>query len=129
MISNTIAPSYGSAVLLKPSGSLRSLIEQMLLAEECNKRVWPYFANGSITGHKVMDVGRAVTELRKYDAKNGNKLSAFSVNDFQLGNALKNAIRARWVLGRDWKVSGVNGKRAMLLAAPTDAVAGEEGAE
>jgi hypothetical protein len=86
-----------------------------------DQKIWdavvtPYFLNGGKCGHKVMDVKGAVDALREADA--AGKLNAFKtstgqpINDFKMGNVLKNVIRGRLHLNSKWKADGVNPKIA-----------------
>lgn len=91
-------------------------IDSMLNVQKTWDAVIPYFLNGGKCGHKVMDVKGAVDALHEADTT--GKLKAFKnadgspINDFKMGNALKNVIRGRLHLNSRWKADGVNPKIA-----------------
>lgn len=91
-------------------------VDLMLNVQTTWDAVIPFFLNGGKCGHKVMDVKGAVDALREADTT--GKLNAFKnadgspINDFKMGNTLKNVIRGRLHLNNKWKADGINPKIA-----------------
>jgi len=117
--SNTQVPvvrDYGEIQLKKGSATVRHIIESALCDPELFHEIKPYFIDGGVCGHKVMDIKGAVDRVKKHDKE--KKLQGFKLNDFQLGNALKAAMRSRYELDKRWKIQGENSKR--VLAGPQE---------
>jgi hypothetical protein len=100
--------------------SARMVIERLLTDPVTFSKVEPYFNNGGVCGHKVMDLKGAVDavkaadkskELGNFVGKDGKALC-----DFQIGNILKNALRSRYAMNKAWKIVGINPKLAALMA-------------
>jgi hypothetical protein len=94
---------------------LLETVEGLFSNKTTYEAVMPFFVNGGKCGHKVMDVKGAVDALR--DADTTGLLNNFMhngkpVNDFRLGNVLKDVIRRRIKLGKDWKAVSASDKVA-----------------
>jgi len=110
---------FGEIKSRKGMVSVRPIIEGLLCEAECFHEVKPFFERDGVCGHKVMDLKGAVDVLKRHDR--GGKLAGFRVNDFQLGNALKQALRSKYELNKRWKIENENLKRVLpaeQLAAP-----------
>src|SRR5262249_41153851 len=93
--------------------SARLHIEAMLQVPRIWAEVEPFIANGSPTGHKVLDYGKAVEVLKRYDERGDGILTGFDLNDWQLIVALKNALRTRFLLDKQWKCSDYDGTKVI----------------
>lgn len=102
-------PAFGEIVMKNQNTSVRVVIENLMRDPKCWHDIEPFFINGGITGHKVMDLKGAVDVLRSHDKD--RLLVTFDLNDFQLGNKLKGVLRSRYSLDSHWKVNGLNDKR------------------
>lgn len=102
---------FNMIALKKRAPNPRLAIETLLMNQRIFEAVKPFFINGGICGHKVMDVKGAVDILRGSD-KDGT-LEDFKLNDFKLGNSLKNVLRSRYELDKKWKIQGENDKKVL----------------
>ena len=107
---------FGEISLKKASASPRLVIEALLCDPKCFGDIKPFFMNGGVCGHKVMDIKGAVDALKRRDMD--RRLANFHLNDYQIGNALKTVLRSRYDLNKYWKIGGENAKR--VLPAPAD---------
>jgi hypothetical protein len=108
-------PAFGAITLKDDSKSVRDVIATMLRRPDVWQLVEPFFVNGGVRGHKVMDVAGAVDVLRNADKD--KTLESFNLNDYTVGEKLKGVLRSRYDLNKAWKIAGINQKR--VLYAPT----------
>ena len=95
---------------------LIDVVEALVNNPVTYEAVMPFFLNGGKCGHKVMDVKGAVDVLREADTDGLLNKFKFKdkdgsikvVNDFRIGNVLKNVIRRRAKLGPNWKIVDVS---------------------
>jgi hypothetical protein len=106
-----VVRDFGQIVLKKNDGTLALAIDSLLKKPECFNGIKPFFMNGGICGHKVMDIKGAVDILKKHDED--KTLQPYPLNDFKLGNALKNRLRSRYDLDKKWKIVGENENRVI----------------
>lgn len=93
-------------------GSVKIIIEGLLMNPKVEAKIRPYFTS-EVCGHKVMDLKGAVDVLHAADSE--DKLKPYALNDFQLGNSLKNVLRSRYQLDKRWKIVDVNPKVAAMM--------------
>ena len=99
---------------------LLDVVEGLVSKKEVYDEVMPFFLNGGKCGHKVMDVKGAVDVVREADTDGLLNNFFFKdkegvvkpIDDFRLGNALKDIIRRRVKLNTSWKAIDVNDKVA-----------------
>lgn len=104
--------------------SARFVVERLLCNRDTFAAIIPYFDPeneeggkfGGVCGHKVMDLKAAVDVIHNADVN--SELSAYKLNDFKLGNVLKNALRTRFNLNKAWKIDGLNKKLTSKAASP-----------
>lgn len=99
---------------------LLETVEALFSNKTTYEAVMPFFVNGGKCGHKVMDVKGAVDALREADTagllnsftfkdkRDHNKIKP--VDDFHLGNVLKDVIRRRVKLDKNWKALSASDK-------------------
>lgn len=110
---NQNLPAFGELPSASRS-SARIVVERLLSDPTVFIKVEPFFNNGGVCGHKVMDVKGAVDVIRFADK--GKELTPYNLTDFALGNVLKNALRTRYHLNSKWKIDGLSPKVAALIA-------------
>lgn len=115
MESNVNVPMFGE-LPSSQKGSVKRIIEGFLSNPKVYAKVQPFFLNGGVCGHKVMDLKGAVDIIRATDT--GEAFKPYGLNDFQLGNFLKNVLRSKYALDKRWKIVGLNPKVAAMLAQP-----------
>src|SRR5262249_28743176 len=94
--------------------SARVHIEAMLQVPRIWAEVEPFVVvNGTITGHKVLDFGKAVDVLKRHDDRGDGILAGFNLNDWQLIIALKSALRTRFEMNKQWKCTGYDGTKVI----------------
>lgn len=104
---------FNLIMLKKRAPNPRLAIETLLMNQRTFEAVKPFFMNGGICGHKVMDLKGAVDVLRTSDKD--RTLEDFELNDFKLGNSLKNVLRSRYELDKAWKIQGENEKKVITI--------------
>jgi len=107
-------PAFGVLPSAK-RGSAKDIVIRFLGDSDVFEKVTPCFSNGGVCGHKVMDLKVAVDEIRHADKS--NELGPYKLNDFELGTIVKNALRSKYMLDKNWRISGLNPKIAALITA------------
>ena len=110
-------PTFSQAPSHKKN-AVRGVIEHLLLDDAVFTEMLPYLVEEGVCGHKLYDLSHAVTILKKGDALNGNRLQTYGHNDYQLGNHLKQVIRTRFNLNKQWKITGLRELAAPATSAP-----------
>jgi hypothetical protein len=103
---------FGEIRLKKNDKTPRMVIETLLCDPKCFRNIKPFFVDGGVCGHKVMDLKGAVDILRGFDTE--RRLDGFDLTDFQVGNVLKNALRTRYELDKRWKIASENLLRVIV---------------
>ncbi len=93
--------------------SAKDIVEHLVSMPGVFENLAPCFVNGGVCGHKVMDLKVAVDVVRAAD--NTSTLAPYKLTDYQLGNLIKNVIRSRYVLDKNWRITGYNPKVAAML--------------
>jgi hypothetical protein len=93
----------------KASKNVRNVLREYLNNKTVCEKIEPYIVNGGICGHKVMDLAAVVDIVVQFDhVGGGNRLDQFNLNKYALGNQIKNTLRERLMLDKQWKVIGLN---------------------
>lgn len=93
--------------------SVKDIVERLLKKADVFDKVLPCFYNGGVCGHKVMDLKVAVDVIRSADVD--HELVPFGKTDYELGTVIKNVLRSRYTLNKQWRIEGLNPKVAALL--------------
>ena len=93
--------------------SVQDIITRILSDRAVFEKIAPAFINGGLCGHKVMDLKVAVDILRAADKH--AEIETYRLSDFQLGNAIKQVMRSKYVLDKNWRITGINPKVEALL--------------
>lgn len=107
-------PAFGNLPSPRKNNS-RIVVERLLSNTEVFEKISPFYFDNGVCGHKVMDMKGAVDVLLAADTE--GTLKPYRLSDFQLGNALKQALRTRYVLDTKWKITGINPKVLAIQSA------------
>lgn len=87
---------------MKAKATVRSVLREALCDAELWGKIEPYISNGGVCGHKVLDWGDAVSII--LTSEYGPRVAQFNLKKKVIMDNLKNVVRERYELDKDWKV-------------------------
>ena len=92
--------------------------------EDVLKAISPLLLNGSVHGHKVLDLAAVLDIVVKFDNKHGASIEDSGLNRMEKVSQVLVALRRPYSVSKQWKIVGVNEKR-YVTPATIDAPANE----
>lgn len=89
--------------------SVRHILRDILDDPQVAEKIEPYINDSGVCGHKMMDWAHVVDIVRDFDKADGNRLHAFHLNDWQIGNKLLGIMRNEiYLMNKQRKAIGLN---------------------